>query len=448
MRVSRGLRRIGRVLAYVLVFMPLVIAVLVVSSPLILRHMVNTRIADIRARGEPITPADLAGPKIPDSQNGAEVYQKIFERLKEPQFSKDREILAEFLSSRKRAENPELWDDARDIVARYEWALPMMEEAVSRPKCRFPVDWNAPPLEIKFPHLKKIQYLSKLLATRAFIRAENGKMSEAVRSVELGLKLGDSLRDESYLVSQLVRLSTLGITCDSLREVLSHGRISDSEAEHVSDALGRIDLSSSLRLGLKGERAMWNLYLDQLRTDPGKLDDKTSTDTRPGAFWTTFVYANQLQYLKAMDKYIQFAGMPYREARTKLKSMDAPWPLFIADILLPSGQCDRWGTAEAKLAGSRIVLALTAYSQRFGLYPDSLEDLEKRVGWRLPEDPFSGKPFIYKRKDKGFIFYSIGPNLRDDGGLSEEEIERNHQLLPPPRPPRSDDYDIVWEMDH
>jgi len=37
-------------------------------------------------------------------------------------------------------------------------------------------------------------------------------------------------------------------------------------------------------------------------------------------------------------------------------------------------------------------------------------------GRPLPTDPFSGKPFVYRREGAGFLIYSWGPNLKDDGG--------------------------------
>jgi hypothetical protein len=49
----------------------------------------------------------------------------------------------------------------------------------------------------------------------------------------------------------------------------------------------------------------------------------------------------------------------------------------------------------------------------------------------LPVDPFTGKDYIYKKKDKGFIVYSVGEDLKNDGGLRRKAREK--------------DYDIVWE---
>ncbi|HET6453590.1 MAG TPA: hypothetical protein VFI02_04245 [Armatimonadota bacterium] len=447
MKVGRRLRRIGRVLAYVLVFMPLVIAVLVVSSPLILRHMVNNRIAEIKARGEPITPSDLAGPKIPDSENGAVIYQKIFDRLEEPRFSNDREVLADFLSRKERAENPKLWDDTRDVIARYEWALPMVKTAASKPKCRFSVDWNAPPMEIKFPHLRKIMFLSYLTGAHAMIEAKEGNIGGANESIELGIRLGQSLKDEPHFLSQLSRLHVINTPLRILSDSLGYRAMDEDEARHLSNLLASIELRDGLRLGMISERALWSKQFELLRTEPIKSSDG-SRDREPGPFWIAFTYANELHYQNVMNDCISSAKLPYRQAKPRFGTSDTRFPFLVSGILLPNFPPVHWDRAMAKVAGSQILLALHVHRNKYGSYPETLADLGKRLGWEIPTDPFSGKAFVYQRTGEGFVLYSIGPNLRDDGGLSEEEIERKHQLLTPPRPPKPENYDIVWTMDH
>jgi len=63
-----------------------------------------------------------------------------------------------------------------------------------------------------------------------------------------------------------------------------------------------------------------------------------------------------------------------------------------------------------------MLLALQAYKARHGAYPASVEELKTKLGWKLPKDPFSEKDFVYRRRDKGFILYSVGPDMKDDGG--------------------------------
>ena len=54
----------------------------------------------------------------------------------------------------------------------------------------------------------------------------------------------------------------------------------------------------------------------------------------------------------------------------------------------------------------------------------------------LPRDPFTGKDYVYRRKDTGFVVYSLGENLKDDGGTSHKEMGWKG------------DYDIVWRCEN
>jgi hypothetical protein len=71
---------------------------------------------------------------------------------------------------------------------------------------------------------------------------------------------------------------------------------------------------------------------------------------------------------------------------------------------------------EENVARTQVFLALQACKERFGGYPASIQELKTRLGWKLPKDPFSDKDFIYRRQAKGFILYSVGPDMKDDGG--------------------------------
>ena len=77
-----------------------------------------------------------------------------------------------------------------------------------------------------------------------------------------------------------------------------------------------------------------------------------------------------------------------------------------------------------------------AYKDRFGAYPKSLDELRSKLGWKLQTDPFSGKDFVYRRQGKGFLLYSIGENLKDDGGLDPRRGNVKRE-----------DADIVWRME-
>jgi hypothetical protein len=71
----------------------------------------------------------------------------------------------------------------------------------------------------------------------------------------------------------------------------------------------------------------------------------------------------------------------------------------------------------AELATVRLLgcaAAIKLHRLRTGRYPDSLDAL--KLG-QMMIDPFTGKPFVYRRDAmKGFQLYSVGANRVDDGG--------------------------------
>jgi hypothetical protein len=77
---------------------------------------------------------------------------------------------------------------------------------------------------------------------------------------------------------------------------------------------------------------------------------------------------------------------------------------------------DRLGQVHGNV---QIAFALAAYHADHGRYPAKLEDLVPKYLSTVPDDRFSGKPLIYKPADKGYLFYSVGVDGKDQGGSGE-----------------------------
>lgn len=66
-----------------------------------------------------------------------------------------------------------------------------------------------------------------------------------------------------------------------------------------------------------------------------------------------------------------------------------------------------------------LACGLELYRRKTGAHPHSLEQLVPDFLPKLPDDPASGRPFIYRRQDDGsFLLYSVGFNGIDQGGSS------------------------------
>lgn len=74
---------------------------------------------------------------------------------------------------------------------------------------------------------------------------------------------------------------------------------------------------------------------------------------------------------------------------------------------------------DAQIAGLECVLAIRAFHQRTGRYPHTLDEIVRQNLQKLPLDPFSSKPLMYRPTPDGFLLYSIGPDLKDDQGVAK-----------------------------
>ena len=94
----------------------------------------------------------------------------------------------------------------------------------------------------------------------------------------------------------------------------------------------------------------------------------------------------------------------------------------------------RFARAMASRDSAVVGLSCELYRSAHGDYPASLDELAREFLPEIPPDPFTGNPFVYRvtHEGEGFIVYSVGPNLTDDGGVSERDAGKD---------------DISWERE-
>jgi hypothetical protein len=71
----------------------------------------------------------------------------------------------------------------------------------------------------------------------------------------------------------------------------------------------------------------------------------------------------------------------------------------------------------AETNGLITTLALLRYKADKGIFPNTLQKLvSSKYIERLPMDPYSNAPMVYKRTGDDFTLYSLGADFDDDGG--------------------------------
>ena len=74
--------------------------------------------------------------------------------------------------------------------------------------------------------------------------------------------------------------------------------------------------------------------------------------------------------------------------------------------------CETNPLAALDACDMRAALILIKLRKGSGAYPADLSGI--RPEWTI--DPFSGQPFVYRKDADGILLYSVGENLKDDGG--------------------------------
>jgi hypothetical protein len=92
--------------------------------------------------------------------------------------------------------------------------------------------------------------------------------------------------------------------------------------------------------------------------------------------------------------------------------------------------------SDVQLQATRTILALRAYQLTHGNLPSDLNALVPQFLDEVPVDDFDGQPLRYSAEKK--IVYSVGKNLKDDGGddRGQEESDSSQRHL-----------DLVYKFD-
>jgi hypothetical protein len=99
----------------------------------------------------------------------------------------------------------------------------------------------------------------------------------------------------------------------------------------------------------------------------------------------------------------------------------------------------------------RVLLAMKAFKMENGRLPETLGELVPEYFDAVPRDDFDGEPLRYDRGKK--VIYSVGKDLTDDGGFTDEEArqwwQRSHpeEAKEPPDPDPWNLPDPSWPIE-
>ena len=402
-RERRSLRWLW-VLIVLLLVVPTVVAVVMFTRWRAgVREDLRAEIERIKAAGEPTTIEEII-PLIPIAgNNAADVYHQAFPLLQVTQEEETNVVLP----------LPEGMDDewlaaARDVVAGHEPYFGLLDRASSMPECAFPLNWydlgNA-----DFAQYTQMRQAARMLGLRSLVLAQDGEADEALASLRAELRVSEHTQSNGMLIGALAGWAIQGITAARAQDVLSAATPSAAACRETFEELDSLDPQAALERALQVERVVCGL-------------DEASMFRGGGLFALTRDY-DHLAYLTCMGRQIEAVSLPW--PRSKEESAEAYREVEEDNVLLTalsrtvipvfSRALESEEKVNARIRAWQIALALTAYLAENGRYPDDLEAL-RATGWDLPLDPFTQQDFRYRREGEGFVVWSLGPNMADEGG--------------------------------
>jgi hypothetical protein len=311
----------------------------------------------------------------------------------------------------------------------------LREATAARPESRFAVHYEElPSWNILLPHLARVKSLTLLCQMRATASLEAGQAADAFEDLRLGLRLSESVRSEPLLIDHLVRIATMAIDLQTVREGLLRHAWSDGQLTELEGYLAKVDLLAEYKHAMRGERACETEGVDYLRRQGCRSDLMNYVDGEGSSVDTRLMPSGMFyQNMLTISRFFEDFTLPAVDERSHRVSPDlsakgqraleemrrGPYTLM-AKLLLPA-----LGNAARKPAwmqtcvdATRVACALERYRLADGKLPASLDGVAPRFIAAIPGDVIDGRPLRYRlAPDGGYLLYSIGWNQTDDGGV-------------------------------
>lgn len=402
--------------------------------------------AELKKDGRPMLPGLLIPQEVSDTENAALLYECAAQLLRAQPAPENtllyylgnlsQTFIKESLDADKLAELKRLI--GQEVVT---LALSITEQGTRRDLCRYDLNYNEG-LGIRINHVLHLRNLARILCAKAYLEAENGNPDSAWNMVLTQLKFADALRTEPVLISQIIRMQMIRLSCDTIKKLCEIAPPNTQQTGEIKSLLKDFDDIRTLIFSIDAERLLigeqiFNLPKDELYKTGLKNIQKDADGPiyRLIFYGITFkplFFADHAAYLRYMHEGVRFAERPYSPEEAEVLEKEIQKKRHIVTSILAPALFRLKEIHCQMIAQLRIVqtgLALLQYKQANNAFPAKLDMLKLQN----ISDPFSERPLIFKTEGEGFVLYSFGPDQKDNNGSPRQKNQET-------------DWDIVWNF--
>jgi hypothetical protein len=351
---------------------------------------------------------------------------------------------------------------AADVLLALSGFNPALEElraASLRPGARIPLNYENgfETASELLPWLSNLKRCAQFLELRILAELADGQSDAALADVKLLFRVTDCVRQQPFLISQLVRIAMTAIVLQPVYEGLAQHCWSDAQLAELEQVLASRDYLADFEFAMKGEKitAIATLEKQRLTRESKQWEEHSGTNRLVTISYrfmpSAYFYQNELAFAQMHEQFIAPlvdqthrtvapAALPV-EANNAIEvgihGMVAPASLrqsqaaimsemkhynpykIQAQMFFPAvaASVKKFAMIQSQVDLAVVACALERYRLAHGNYPDALDALAPRFITQLPHDLINGQPLHYRRTDDGkFCLYSVGWDEKDDGG--------------------------------
>lgn len=333
------------------------------------------------------------------------------------------------------------------------------------------------------PYLIDSRTLCRFMVLDARIRAGEGDWAGAWASIDAAHRLGYQMLTQSTVIEQLVAVACINLALEEASRVLEKQRPSlTSEKLKQLGAMHVFAASAdAIRMNTAFEREGFEDIVQYVFTDNGRGDGHL-LPRQINRIWTwsdapTFLPALAIvhagrratlaKYDQLWDEAAKILSLPLYDprraqadatvVRMKKDRVEGTRYALICMLMPTFSRCDELARqAMMRQQAARTTLAILGYRAEHGRFPDRLDALRGKDIPSAPIDVYSGDLLRYRVVGDDFLLYSVGENLKDDGGVAHapastapgDEVTLPADHLPDRSGRNKYDIDIVlWPAD-
>ena len=445
-----------------------------------LKSINEAYLAELAARGEPLTLAQVVPPAVPPAENSAETFLRAADLLAaDTSLLQTNNVYAMQMAAPGKAlvcsqqsesagsSSTNSWAAVARARAQNQPALELLQQLNDHPRLHFRINYESGVADLNFTnlHLVELRKSVHFLSAASVIALHEGDVAAAVQNQRTMLVLVNAMQDQRLVISELVRMAMLHSALGSCWEILQTPGVAESQLAALQHDWERLEFIQALQNALAMERMAGEISLTQWRgsatslrqylglgknarlsmgvpEEPETLLAKTVTSAKVFLWRFWWSYPDELRALKGYQALLgasrftvtNTAFLPaithQQAALDELQISqlsDSFSTLLFGDtdfhsmlsqsIVTLSGMINKVMTAETARQMTVTAIALQRFKLAHGRFPDHLADLAPEFLAVVPPDPVAGRPLRYRlQADGNFLLYSIGANGVDDGG--------------------------------